>query len=134
MKDLELRVLAATVRGEAEGEGRDGMVAVAWAIRNRVTRPRWPSDVISVVMQPKQFSFWNGDSKRRASLLKDESLKHREAEALCWQVWHDEIPDSTLGSDHYFAPALVPTPDWAGAMKETVTIGGHVFYDSRESA
>jgi len=126
-----MRVLVATVRGEAEGEGAAGMAAVAWTVRNRVTRPRWPSDVISVCLQPKAFSFWNGDSKRRASLLKDESRKHHEAAAICWQVWFDAIPDNSLGADHYVNLTLAD-PEWRHTMRETVKIGDHTFYDSRE--
>lgn len=129
MTDLELRVYTATVRGEAEGEGDDGMRAVAWALRNRVTRPRWPNSIIDVCLQPLQVSFWNGDSRRRAYLLRDESPLHRRAERLCIEVWDNLIPDPTGGADHWNTVGVDPT--WDDDMFLTTTIGRHEFFDSR---
>lgn len=129
MTDLELRVYTATVRGEAEGEGAPGMIAVAWALRNRVTRPRWPNDIIGVCLQPLQVSFWNGDSKRRARLLRDESPRHRAAERICIAAWDSLAADPTDGADHY--NTLKADPPWDDDMFLTVTIKNHEFFDSR---
>ena len=126
MTDLERRVYAATVIGEAGGEGSDGMAAVAWVIRNRVTRSGWPNGVIGVCLQALQFSFWNGDSKRRAALLSDESQMHMRAANICTAVWMDEIPDPTGGADHYHTVDV--SPSWAAELTRTVTIKRHVFY------
>lgn len=132
MTGLELRVYTTTVRDEAEGEGAEGMIAVAWALRHRVTRPGWPNDIIGVCFQPMQFSFWNGDSRRRAPLLRDESPLHRVAERICSAVWDSIIPDTTNGADHYHT--LGVDPIWDDNMLLTATIGNHEFFDSRYDA
>lgn len=129
MTDLELRVYATTVRGEAGGEGERGMAAVAWVVRNRVVRPPWPNGVVAVCLQPLQFSFWNGDSPRRAALLTDESELHRAADRICSAVWDKRQDDPTGGADHYHALAV--RPGWAETMLRTVTIGGHHFFNSK---
>jgi spore germination cell wall hydrolase CwlJ-like protein len=50
-------IVAATIWGEARGEGTEGMKAVANVIRNRANSlNKSPKDV---VLQKKQFSIWN---------------------------------------------------------------------------
>jgi spore germination cell wall hydrolase CwlJ-like protein len=128
MTDLELRIYAATVRGEAEGEGRDGMAAVAWVLKHRVARRQ--RGVVEICFEPLQFSIWNGDSRRRAEILQDTGPIHREAAAVCLDVWDGREPDITDRADHYFADYIDP-PAWAATMLHTVTIGHHLFYDSQ---
>ena len=42
MTDRDELFGAWTLRGEAESEGEEGMLAVAWVIRNRVESARFP--------------------------------------------------------------------------------------------
>lgn len=127
MTDLELRIYAATVRGEAGGESEEGQAAVAWVIRHRVVRRH--SSIIEVCFEPLQFSIWNSRSKRRAKLLASESTSHRNIQAICAGVWSGLVPDPTDGADHYHADYVAPS--WRHAYRHTVTIGHHLFYDSK---
>lgn len=134
MTDQELRIYAATVLGEAEGEGDFGMRLVAWVVRHRVERPRYPDSIIGVCFAPLQFSIWNGDSHRRAELLTAEDDAHWSAAALCIDVWTaDRDDDPTIGADHYFNPKLAD-PSWQHSMRKVEEYGNHVFYDSRREA
>lgn len=130
MTDLELRIYTATVRGEAEGEGELGQSAVAWVIRHRVIRRH--SSIIEVCFDPLQFSIWNSRSKRRAELLLAENSTHRRIQGICAEVWDGLIPDPTDGADHYHADYVAPS--WRHAYRHTVTIGAHLFYDSKREA
>ncbi|MGH3756111.1 MAG: cell wall hydrolase, partial [Pseudonocardiaceae bacterium] len=64
VKDWE--VMGRTLYGEARGEPFDGLVAVAWVIRNRAESPRWwGRDVKGVCLHPLQFSCWNETDPNR---------------------------------------------------------------------
>ena len=131
LTDLERIFGAATLRGEAEGEGDHGMELVAWVIRNRMERPRWPSSLVEVVLDDLDFSFWNGDSKRRAAMLVDRSDDHWNAVRILVLVFFaDTWDDPTHGADHYFNPALA-NPSWRSQMTETLLYKNHLFLDSR---
>ena len=134
MTDLDVLFGAVNCRGEAEGEGELGMELVAWVVRSRVGRPRWPGNVVAVVLDPIQFSFWNGDSRRRAELLTDRSPAHWNAVRIFARVWAaDRDDDPTDGADHYFNPSLA-SPGWRRRMFRTLEFKSHVFYASRRDA
>ena len=126
MTDLELRILTATVVLEAGGEGAKGMAGVAWVIRNRMARRPWPSGVAAVCLQPLQFSAWNGDHRRRAWALTDNSDTFRRAQRICIDVFSGATPEPTNGSDHYHTLSI--SPSWASRLEKTATIRNHVFY------
>ena len=59
--------------------------------------------------------------------------------ALAAEILDDAVPDPTGGADHYHTIARPGwagqwPPAWARDYRETVRIGGHVFYDSRRHA
>ena len=62
-------LLARTIFGEARGEGRAGMEAVAWVVMNRVNSSRYPNTVAGVVFQEWQFSAFNTNDPNRIKLL-----------------------------------------------------------------
>src|SRR5688572_26296138 len=53
--ETEVRLLAATVWGEARSESEDGMRAVAHVMVNRIGS-RFGEDLATVILSPKQFS------------------------------------------------------------------------------
>ena len=65
LKNLEVDVLARTIWGEARGEGKEGMEAVASVILNRTEIAKrldgywWGNTIIQVCQKPYQFSCWN---------------------------------------------------------------------------
>ena len=134
MTDLDVLFGAATLLGEAEGEGDLGMELVAWVIRNRVARSRWPSTVVGVVLDDFDFSFWNSDSRRRAQLLTDRDPAYWNALGILTRAWDaDHEDDPTDGSDHYFNPK-VADPSWQHKMFKTLEYKHHLFLDSRRDA
>lgn len=44
------------------------------------------------------------------------------------QVIDGKVQDPTVGATHYYATAMKKTPAWATKAKQTVVIGGHVFF------
>ncbi len=131
MTDRDELFGAWTLRGEAEGEGEAGMLAVAWVIRNRAARKGWPGTITGVVLQPMQFSFWNGDSQRRAAICEATDEAHQVALRILLEAYAmDE--DVTRGADHYYAD-YIREPSWASSMTQTVKIGRHLFFDSGRS-
>lgn len=126
--------------GEAENQGRPGMVAVAEVIRNRMEK-RYASDgtVAGTVLRPKQFSCF--DEKWRARLFQ---LRWDEPSVvLARQAWDIAFNDDGTGrrSDTVGGAVLYHTiqapvsaarwpPVWATApgVVETARVQAHVFY------
>lgn len=135
---------AATVWGEARGEGLVGMIAVNCVIGNRVESGRslW-STVAKVCLQPWQFSCWNINDPNSAKL--HEPQKHEPNGWLKAQVAvavvRDKIcGDITNGATHYCTknlwgvPRDVNHPKWhdsaeieSGRTVKTFEWGNHVF-------
>ncbi len=128
----EIEVLAKTVWGEARGEELTGMVAVAWAVKNRTIRKRWPDSYIEVCLQPWQFSVWNNRDPNFPVLVKGptDSSVYQLAMWAALGVALGIIEDPTGGADHYHNKNI--EPHWALNMQKTVQIGDHVFYNSEE--
>lgn len=128
-------VVAATLWGEARGEGEAGMQAVLNVIMNRAGGDF--NNAAKVSLKPKQFSVWNGISdpqeysvklaeKARAGKLQDEKM-YNKAMALVDKAIKRELKDVTGGATFYFNPKKVQ-PNWAKNMRKTATIGNHDFY------
>ena len=61
--------MAKTMWGEARGEGKSGLVAVGWVIRNRCQSGGWFGNTIrKVCLKPYQFSCWNEDDCNKAQM------------------------------------------------------------------
>ena len=123
-------VVARTLWGEARGEGRAGMEAVAAVIANRVRNPRWwGHGWLSVCRRPYQFSCWNPDDPNAAKVVAVDGSDPAfvTATLVAEHVVNGELPDPTGGADSYFALGT-PEPAWASKATHTVTIGRHAFY------
>ncbi|WP_458725058.1 cell wall hydrolase [Pseudomonas mandelii] len=132
-------ILARTLWGEARGEDLIGQIAVAWTIRNRVEtdlhndgKPDWWGEGFARVCQaPYQFSCWNRNDPNYPSLSGAKAVPFRElaqAQIAADQVIDGKVPDPTGGATHYYAIAMKKAPGWAVRAKETVRLGGHVFF------
>jgi spore germination cell wall hydrolase CwlJ-like protein len=119
------RIVALTILGEARGEGKKGMYAVACVIQKRASeRNLTPA---RVCLQPKQFSIWNGKKEKDLQYLwKSKSTPYaRElARALCRGRKFSQF--FTGHANHYCT--LKCKPYWAKGKKPTKIIGGHKFY------
>jgi len=136
MSDRE--VLARTLWGEARGEGRIGMHAVANVIINRFRKPGWwsrdrgdniPDDTIAAVcLDPHQFSCWNRNDPNRNKLLAvdDSDPSYRVAVELADMAIQGVLEDIVKGATSYHTKAIKPY--WAKAEKPIAEWGQHLFY------
>lgn len=109
----DLDVMAAIIECEAGGESYTGKVAVGAVVLNRVRSPRFPSTVLEVIMQNRQFS--PVASGRFALVLA------RGANESCYQAAQDAMAGaSPVGNCLFFR---TPIPGLTGMQ-----IGGHIFY------
>jgi spore germination cell wall hydrolase CwlJ-like protein len=130
----EVRLLAATVFGEARSEGELGMRAVAHVMVNRVGE-RFGEDLATVILTPKQFSVWNrGDPNRRLllNLVRDpdryvtDATQWEIAQRIAREVLAGQSVDPTDGALFYHTRAV--RPSWARYGVGRQTIGAHIFY------
>ncbi|MGF6127281.1 N-acetylmuramoyl-L-alanine amidase [Pseudomonas frederiksbergensis] len=128
-------ILARTLWGEARGEGLAGQIAVAWAIRNRVDDGKlkswWGEGYSGVCQAPYQFSCWNKNDPNYAYLSGAMAIPFRElaqCRGVADQVTDGRVPDPTGGATHYYAIAMPKAPAWAAKARQTLKLGGHVFF------
>ncbi|VVN47382.1 cell wall hydrolase [Pseudomonas fluorescens] len=133
--ERDREILARTLWGEARGESLAGQIAVAWTIRNRVNDGKakswWGEGYAGVCQKPYQFSCWNKNDPNFAYLSGVKPIPFREfaqAQIAADQVLADKLPDPTGGATHYYAIAMKRAPAWAAKAKETLKLGGHVFF------
>ncbi|HEV7344197.1 MAG TPA: cell wall hydrolase [Devosia sp.] len=125
----ETGCLATAIYYEARGESRDGQMAVAQVILNRVADQRYPDSICGVVYQNKhmrnacQFSFaCDGVAERRSetkawNLALEIAEKATDSEPL--------VAELHLAT-HYHASYV--NPNWAPKMQKLKQIGQHIFY------
>lgn len=122
-------VVARTLWGEARGEGRNGMAAVACVIQNRARNPRWwGTSPTAVCLKPYQFSCWLADDPNRAKLLAvtDRDSSYRAALEIADTLLSGQLVDVTNGADHYHTTGV--TPAWSAGKKPVAVIGNHRFF------
>lgn len=128
----DIDILARTLWGEARGEGKTGMEAVASVILNRRKDTRWPNTIAEVCLQPRQFSCWNLNDPNRAKLLSvDHADRHFSvAYAIAAAAAADMVTDMTFGANHYLTARLFNSPSrpsWADPTCLKCAVGSHVF-------
>lgn len=135
--DHDLSVTAATLYGEARGEGLTGLLAVGCVIRNRVISPVrwWGTGWAGVCQAPWQFSCWNANDPNRAQLqdLVDDPPRglHQTWDACVLAaraVMVELLPDITKGADHYCTKAVAAKTAWAKGKTPVASIGNHLFF------
>lgn len=125
MRDIE--IVAATLIGEAGGEGEEGMQAVLNVIMNRANDNF--NNAAKVCLRPWQFSVWN-DQKNNVSGYIKEKKRHPRwnvALKLIKLAIDNKLPDITGNATFYVNPK-VEQPDWMYLYKLTKIIGKHYFY------
>lgn len=133
LNEADVRLLAATVWGEARSEGESGMRAVAHVIVNRLG-PRFGGDIASVILAPAQFSAWNEGDRNRPLVENPETYATSGINLETWQaaqqiareVLSGQSVDPTSGALFYHTRAVRPW--WARYGHGRRIIGEHVFY------
>lgn len=119
--------LALAMYYEAGFEGRDGRLAVAQVVLNRVRHPAFPHDVCSVVFQHSvsdvcQFTFACDGAMQRPRLPGLWSQALAEAGAAL----HGKVFAPVGMATHYHADYVFPR--WAPRLEKVAVIGHHMFY------
>ncbi|MBP5215512.1 MAG: cell wall hydrolase [Alphaproteobacteria bacterium] len=137
MSDID--ILARTIYGEARGEGRKGMEAVAFVVINRFRARKWftgyawengiqkPS-VAKTCLKRFQFSCWNKNDPNfwKIRLVTTEDNVFCECLKIAEQAIAGELKDFTGGAVFYHAKSI--KPKWAENKKPCIKIGNHLFY------
>lgn len=116
-------VIATTLIAEAGGERVSGAMEAVYEVIVTRSQQRGISER-AVVLQPKQFSCWNGKTVQE---VVNKARRHpRYTEALNIVGTHTTF---SMGANHYHADYV--NPHWARYMKKTTKIGRHIFYTDR---
>lgn len=128
---LSIDTLARTLWGEARSCGAAGMKHVASVIINRANHPLWwGGSIVSVCIQPFQFSCRNPGDPNRAKLLAvtKADLEFVVATDIARQAVEGTLVDETFGADSYYALTMKTPPAWAQKASRTFSDGWHAFY------
>lgn len=124
----EQRCLAEAIYYEARGESRQGQMAVAEVVSNRVRSSLYPDTFCDVVYQGSyrdtgcQFSFTCDGSLNR----RPRGAAWREANVIAGQLLNGLTRPVTNRATHYHTTAI--DPYWSASLVETTRIGAHIFY------
>ena len=125
----DLAVLAWTMWGEARGESRDGQLAVAATVLNRVARTdrafERDTTIRATCLRHGQFTCWAMQAMPRHPTAHGLDTEWLNLASLA-VAEHRNGEDATLGSTHYHMVGL--RESWTIGMKPTVRIGSHQFY------
>lgn len=130
MDEKERSLIIQTMLGEGAGEGLGGMVAIAETIRNRAAqRGLSPSQV---VLQPKQYSFWNDPDAARKWLEQNADPRAYQIASHAYEQAFNEGSQLTGGATHYYNPkAVKKQPSFAKTYERKGKIGNHEFFYGR---
>ena len=130
-------IVAATLVGEAGGEGTKGMEAVYGVLSNRAKNKG--TSTAGESLRPRQFSMWDSvtrnvsskedfNKKSILSIIKSYKSHPKWNEAVT--ISKSSIKDPTKGATHYYAfkgPYKINPPFFTNNWTETVEIGNHKF-------
>lgn len=131
-----LECLTQAVYYESRGEPREGQVAVAQVVMNRVNSGRYPASVCAVVFQGAdrpgcQFSF-ACEGNRQGGGVNPASWARSQAVAQEVLAQSSRANSAPTGADHFHADYV--QPKWAGQMQRLVQIGRHIFFNSGQKS
>lgn len=125
----ERELFALNLYHEARSEGRDGMVAVGWVVRNRVADPDFPDTITAVINQPTRNSCQWGWTCDGRSDSPTEMEKWELAQEVSDAVLSSSPPADPTGGAVFFFETFRQTPGWlSNGATRTATIGNHHFY------
>lgn len=120
---------ALTIWFEARGEPLVGKVGIGKVIMERRMDIRWPDDIRDVILQPKQFSCWNGRIPSESDVPPEGTAGWDDCLIVARAALHgglNAVYHTLDGATHYYNPEQ-GTPDWARYAWKTLQVGRHVF-------
>jgi len=114
--------LALAIYHEARGEPLHGQLMVAKVVVNRMASDKWPSDMCTVIKQPRQFSFVR---KGKAPKPRDK-VAWAMSQALAAEILKDPSILPYTGANHFHTIDVHPV--WRRRLYRIVRIGRHIFY------
>lgn len=129
MQDWYKAALALVVWREASGEPREGKIAVAAVIRNRVAATHLDDTWDDVI--ERKWAFSSMTAPGDATLVRwphDGDVSWIDAMNVAQGIFDGSIADNTQGATMY-ANLAVCSPSWDfSKLKQTVKIGNHTFF------
>lgn len=128
-----INIVAATLTGEARGEGEKGMQAVLNVLMNRLKYAKETdlNKLKDVSLAKKQFSIWNKlttDEDKAAFVNRmRKTPQWATAIKLIENAKNGKLPDITGNATFYHTNKI--EPDWSDTFVKTNTIGNHIFYN-----
>lgn len=134
LRELDADILARTIWGEARGEGKGGMEAVALVVLNRLDVSNqkggywWGNTLLDICRKPYQFSCWNADDPnyRKLVTVDENDTSFATALRVARRALLGFIKDPTRNATHYHTRSVQPF--WAKGKTPCAVIGRHVFY------
>lgn len=120
----EVDLLALLIAGESDGESLAGQVAVACVPVERLRRGRWGATLQEVMLQPYQFSTFNGEHWLR--FVPRIEVHRTVAKLAIRNLLNSHFP----GATHYHVASGL-WPEWSRSYRMLRTgqqLGAHVFY------
>lgn len=123
LTDIEL--LALMIAAEADDQPIEGKVAVACVPVERLRRGRWGSSLRKVILQPYQFSTFNGSHWKRFGI-------RIGAHVMLAEMAINSLCNSPVnGATHYHTADILPVWAKSPAMIRRGQIGQHIFYTEK---
>tara|TARA_R100001377_G_scaffold1011_1_gene848 strand:- start:216 stop:731 length:516 start_codon:yes stop_codon:yes gene_type:complete len=133
----EQKIIAQTILGEARGEGKQGMYAVACVIKQRMKLKSFPNTAKGVCLEASQFDFWTQrdsvtwDDTHRATvgrLMNHDTETVRYAKMLAINIEKVDL-NWSKHADHYCTIDI--NNYWTQGEKPVLIIKRHKFYKLR---
>ncbi len=130
----EQNTIAQTLLGEARGEGKAGLYAIACIVKRRMELKSYPNTAMGVCLEPSQFDYWTQrkrvkwDDQNRANvrrLMQTDTELVRYAKMLAININRVDL-NYTKNADHYCT--LDTHNYWTKGRKPVAIIGQHKFY------
>lgn len=146
-KERDIDTLARTLYGEARGEDRQGKMAVACVILNRVKKRKMAGyriidgvktpTIDATCLRPWQFSCWNKNDPNREKCLNVTPADAKFVEcyniamlAVDFLTGSRDDWDIVNGATHYYNPKACAMPRWAVGKKPCAVVGHHLFFNN----
>lgn len=124
----EVGCLALALYFEARSETFEGRMFVADTIINRVESKRFPDTVCDVVMQEKQFSFFNKVYNGEALVMSDSVVDQRAWSRSIKEAYRYFLNKPDVHNSCHYATHSVSNI-WTKKLEPVIRVGAHTWYN-----